>query len=412
MAMGDVAERQDRRLASSLLARPGSPGHPWDGWPRRLSPESLEPLALATPFLAVDTREIRRRHAAFVQAFGGRVQVRYALKCNPLSGVLETVIAGGGSFEIASAAELRLALAAGARADDLVYSNPVKPPGHIAATAAAGVRSFVADAPGEVDKIAAFAPGARLIVRQRVDDRSSSFPLSSKFGAEPDAAGELLERGASSGLIPFGVTFHVGSQCADVRAWARAVAQLRPLMEQRRRRGSPLQLLDLGGGFPAQYDVPVPSMGAIAEATLQAIDDLPYRPEQILAEPGRSLVAEAGVMGAGVIGRELRNHRPWIYLDVGAYNGLMESAQTGGCWPYPVLAVSQRTGKRSTTAPTMSATITGPTCDATDTVLRNALLPADIGVGDRLYLGATGAYTICYASSFNGFEPPTPILFR
>ena len=156
-------------------------------------PESLESLPLTTPFLAVDTAEIRARRDAFARAFRGRVHVRYALKCNPLPQVLKTITAAGDSFEIASAGELQLALGAGARAADLIYSNPVKPVTHIAATAAAGVRIFAADGPGEVEKIAMFAPGARLMVRVRVDDAGSAFPLSSKFGTDVGIAGALLE---------------------------------------------------------------------------------------------------------------------------------------------------------------------------------------------------------------------------
>ena len=208
------------------------------------------------------------------------------------------------------------------------------------------------------------------------------------------------------------MTFHVGSQCTDVRAWARAIERVGPLFEERVRQGFPLRLLDIGGGFPARYTPQVPSIGAIADATLEAIDQLPHQPAQVVAEPGRSLVAQAGVVASGVIGREVRNGRPWVYLDVGGYNGLIESAQTGGGWPFPVLGVSGRTGKLLPATPAISSTVTGPTCDSSDTVLADALLPACLDVGDRIYLGATGAYTNCYASSFNGFEPPTPIVVR
>jgi ornithine decarboxylase len=121
-------------------------------------------------------------------------------------------------------------------------------------------------------------------------------------------------------------------------------------------------------------------------------------------------VAEIGVVAAEVIGREERFGRPWVYLEVGAYNGLIEAAQTCATWPYPALAVSAATGAPLPRDHMVRMTVTGPTCDSSDTVLRDVLLPSDLAVGDLLYLGGTGAYTLCYASSFNGFPPPAPFL--
>ena len=380
-------------------------------WPERLQPEALHALGLTTPFLALDTALLRRRTESFLAAFDGRVGVRYAVKCNPLHGVLAAVHQAGGSFEIASATELDLVRKAGGRPGDVFYSNPVKPTSHIAATAAAGVRRFVVDGPNEIDKVAQAAPGADAVVRIRVDDRHSAFPLSGKFGAALDVADRLLRHAAGRGLRPAGLTFHVGSQCTDISAWSRAIAAVTPVYTAWARRGRPLPVLDIGGGFPARYVEPVPSIGAIAETILAALEAMPAPPVEVVAEPGRGLVAETAVLGAEVIGREERGGRPWIYLEVGAYNGLVEAAQTDAAWPYPVLGVDGRTGARLSMASAMPTTVTGPTCDSSDTVLRDVLLPADLGVGDLLYLGGTGAYTLCYASSFNGFRPPQPVLF-
>jgi ornithine decarboxylase len=169
-------------------------------------------------------------------------------------------------------------------------------------------------------------------------------------------------------------------------------------------------VLDIGGGFPARYAEPVPALPAIATSVLEALDAMPHPPAEVVAEPGRGLVAETGVVAAEIIGREERNGRPWIYLEVGAYNGLIEAAQTSATWPYPAVAVDVETGCPLPREHLVAMTVTGPTCDSSDTVLREALLPAEIRVGDLLYLGATGAYTLCYASSFNGFPPPSPVL--
>jgi ornithine decarboxylase len=391
------------------LPYPRPADRPHEAWPTGLEPEALQARGLATPFLAIDTTVLRRRVESFRHAFAGRVDVRYAVKCNPLPDVLAAVVAGGGSFEIASAHELDLALTAGAHAADIFYSNPVKPASHIASTAAAGVRRFVVDGVGEIDKVAAAAPGAEILVRLRVGDAHSAFPLSSKFGAAPSTALGLLEYAEARGLLAAGLTFHVGSQCTDVQAWSRAIDTVSPLYSARAASGRPLPVLDLGGGFPARYTGAVPGIGCIAPAILRSLDAMPHPPTELVAEPGRSLAAEVGVLAAEVIGREDRQGRPWLFLEVGAYNGMIEAAQTGARWPYPVRVVDGRTGRLRGGTHTTSMTVTGPTCDSSDTVLQDVRLPEDVSPGDVMYLAGTGAYTLSYASSFNGFPPPTPV---
>jgi ornithine decarboxylase len=409
---GSTARRAPATPAAlrRLPAPRRGPVAPYAAWPERLTPDELQRHGLTTPFLALDTALLGRRVSAFLAAFEGRVGVRYAVKCNSLPGVLAAVVDAGGSFEIASAPELDLACAAGADPTDIFYSNPVKPAAHIRRTAAAGVRRFVVDGVEEIDKLAEAAPGAEALVRVRVDDTGSAFPLSSKFGAPLHRADDLLAYAAARGLTPAGLTFHVGSQCTDVLAWSRAIAAVAPVYGRWAQEGTPLTVLDIGGGFPARYAEPVPTIDAIAANVLAALDAMPHPPVEVVAEPGRALVAEIGVVAAEVIGREERSGRPWVYLEVGAYNGLIEAAQTCATWPYPALAVSAATGTPLPRDHMVRMTVTGPTCDSSDTVLRDVLLPSDLAVGDLLYLGGTGAYTLCYASSFNGFPPPAPFL--
>ena len=384
--------------------RPPAPGH---GRPLRSplqDPAALGALLDDGPVLAYDLRVVADRVRGFREAFGGRVGVRYAVKCNPDPQVLRTVAGAGGGFEVASLPEVGLALAAGAAVEQVLYSNPVKPPAHVAGAFAAGVTRFAVDSPEELAKIAEHAPGAGVFVRLRVDDGASRFPLSSKFGTSLDAAGQLLRDARRLGLVPEGLTFHVGSQCTDVDAWARAVRACGPVLADLLADGVRLRLLDIGGGFPAQYASggAVPSLAALAERVLAAVDALPYVPEELVCEPGRAVVAEAAVLAVTVIGRAERDGRRWLYTDVGAYNGLMEAAQTAGTMAYPVATSRpQRPG-----APTVRCTVTGPSCDSSDTLLDDVELPADVAVGDRLYLSSTGAYSLCYASSFNGFPAP------
>lgn len=373
-------------------------------WPAPLlNPAELALISDETPFLAYDLSIVTARTLALQDAFEGRVALRYAVKCNPDDRVLQTVFAAGAGFEIASATELELTTVTGANPADVLYSNPVKPPAHIRRAFDSGVRRFAVDCHEEVLKLAQQAPGCEAFVRVRVDDSSSRFPLSSKFGTSHDEARRLLLQARTLGLVPAGLTFHVGSQCNDVEAWAQAVSLCGPVMTELLAEGIELSFLDLGGGFPAHYDsLEVPDFPELAGRTLEAVDRLPYLPAELLCEPGRALAAEAATLATTVIGRTERNGRPWIFLDVGAYNGLMECAQTQARMVFPLS--TERTPGRL-----VRCTVTGPSCDSSDTLFRDAMLPADLEVGDRVYIGCAGAYSLCYAAPFNGFPVPVPV---
>jgi ornithine decarboxylase len=174
-------------------------------------------------------------------------------------------------------------------------------------------------------------------------------------------------------------------------------------MRQLQADGITLRMLDLGGGFPARYWEPVPSIEQIGGVIETALDELlPYLPETLVAEPGRHMVAETAVMVATVLGREERAGEDWLYTDVGAYNGLMETQQTVGQWRFPLWT----SRADHATAPHVPYTVTGPTCDSSDTMFYGAPLPVGMTEDDRLFIASAGAYTLSYASSFNGFPPP------
>jgi ornithine decarboxylase len=375
--------------------------HRQDSWSSNLSPARLNAVVEETPFLVCDLDTVSRRYEELTGALPG-LAVFYAMKCNSAAPILRAVRAAGGSFEVASLGELRMAEAAGADPADLLYSNPVKPPAHVAGAYAAGLYRFAFDSAAELRKLAAHAPGASVYVRLRVEDNASLFPLSGKFGASVEAAGDLLLEAAELGLVPYGITFHVGSQCTNPMAWERAVEDCGVVMRRLLRAGIRLEMLNLGGGLPARYTTPVPEVSLVTAVIAGALGRLPYRPAVLAAEPGRYLVAESGVLAASVIGVDDRPDGRWVYLDVGGYNGMMEAVQTGGRWHFP-LRTSRPDHHRAAAVPT---TVTGPSCDSSDTLFYGASLPSTLAVGDRVYIGTAGAYTTSYASSFNGFPPP------
>ena len=370
-------------------------------WPESLDPEILATLAVPTPFLACDLDTVRRRYVSLSESLPG-LGCFYPVKCNPSNEILRALHDAGSGFEVASLGELDLLRDIGVRPEDLLHSNPVKPAAHIAACYEAGLWRYVFDGAGELRKLAEHAPGSAVLVRLRVDDSTSVFPLSRKFGVAEPEAHTLLLQARELGLQPYGVTFHVGSQCTSAGAWRQAIASAGRLMKKLQRDGIVLEMLNLSGGFPARYVDPVPSLGEIMGSIVPALTAfLPYTPSQIAVEPGRYLVAESAVLVSTVIGREVRAGENWLYLDVGAYNGLIETLQATH-WTYPLWSSVPDHDE----AEREIFTVTGPTCDSSDTLFLKARLPRGINIDDRLFVGSAGAYSLSYASTFNGFAPP------
>ncbi len=373
-------------------------------WPARLEPDALDALDYDTPFLVTDCEEVATRFDEFTRAMP-EVHPYYALKCNGALPVLATLGARGSGFEIASVFELDPLRAVGVRAEDVLFSNTVKPEQHVRSAVARGVWRFALDSEEELRKLATAAPGSAVYVRLDVEDSHSLFPLSRKFGTSAEEALRLLVLAPEYGLRPYGLTFHVGSQCTDPSMYSRAIEQCGLVMRQLELHGTRIEMLNVGGGMPATYADPVPDIAAIGEAVSRAVSRLPYRPPHLAAEPGRFLVAESSVLVATVIGTARRAGERWAYLDVGGFNGLMEAIQTGGRWLFPMRTSRADDG----VALTASFNVTGPSCDSGDTMFYGVDLPETLDAGDRLYIGSAGAYTLSYASNFNGFPPPSHV---
>jgi ornithine decarboxylase len=364
-----------------------------------LAPEALDALVFPAPFLALDLDVVEQSHAALRRALP-QAAIHYAVKCNPEPAVIGRLHELGAGFEIASAAEVKLLGSLGLPGRDMLYSNPVKPSCQIAAAWRHGIDRFAVDSRGELEKLAAHAPGARVYVRLDAADPSCRVPLAGKFGIDAATALDLLLEARSLGLVAHGLTFHVGSQALDPGAFGRAIELCGRVMRAATAHGLRLELLDLGGGLPARYRDPVPALAAFAAAIEQAVERLPY-PVALALEPGRALVAEAGVLVTTVIGVADRLGRRWVHLDVGAFNGMMETLETRRTLVYPLAWQAGTTPRRLG-----RCAVTGPTCDSEDTLFADVELPVDLREGDRLYIGTAGAYTTAYASRFNGFDIP------
>lgn len=366
--------------------------------PVSLDPKVVEWLArVPHSVLLYDLDGVERNYQSFREADSEGL-VFYAVKCAPNPRVLTRLAQAGSGFDVASRAEIDLALQAGAAPEKCIFSNTVKFPEDVAYAHSMGIKAFLADSEDQVRMQAQKAPGSLLYVRLLVDNPDAAHPLGEKFGTTPNKAMELLRLGKSLGLQPYGTHFHVGTQCFNARAWETPTRQAAGIFRTLAEEGIELSFFDIGGGFPVQYlDRKVPTNREILELVRGIIQhELPKRKLTLAMEPGRALVGSAALVSARVMLRCMRPDGEWLHLTVGVYQGFSD-APDGIRY---AINVPQRT---ATPAPFV---LCGPTCDSADTLSRNQLLPGDITNGDLVIFNKAGAYAECLFSHFNGIKPP------
>src|SRR5690606_19143462 len=283
-----------------------------------------------TPFLVVDLNTISRAYDDLVEGFP-YANVYYAVKANPANEVLSLLKNKGSNFDIASIYELEKVLALGVRPEQISYGNTIKKSKDIRAFYEKGVRLFATDSEADLRNIAKAAPGSKVYVRILTEGSTTAdWPLSRKFGCQSDMAMDLLVLARELGLVPYGVSFHVGSQQRDIGAWDGASAKGKVIFERLKEEdGIVLKMLNMGGGFPANYVTKTNAVQTDAEEITSFLqedfgDDLP----EIILEPGRSLIANAGVLVSEVVLVSRKSHTAlerWIFTDVGKFSGLVET---------------------------------------------------------------------------------------
>ncbi|MFO0996379.1 MAG: type III PLP-dependent enzyme [Alphaproteobacteria bacterium] len=332
-----------------------------------------------------------------------RAGIYYAVKANPAPEILALLAKLGSSFDIASVNEIDMVLATGAAADRISYGNTIKKRADIEAAYERGVRLYAFDSDAELGKIADAAPGSRVFCRILTSGVNADWPLSRKFGCDIAMAKTLLLAAAKRDVVPYGVSFHVGSQQRDPSQWDKAVEQAAWLFRECSEAGVQLSMLNIGGGFPTRYrrTIPgIPAYGAAIEESLQR--HFGNRIPDIIVEPGRQMVGSAGVIQTEVVlisKKSERDRKRWVYLDIGKFGGLAETMDEA--IQYPITSSTRK-------GPLGPVVLAGPTCDSADILYERAdyRLPEDLAIGDKLEIRAAGAYTTTYASvAFNGFEP-------
>ncbi|MEO4045708.1 type III PLP-dependent enzyme [Pseudomonas sp. CAU 1711] len=356
-----------------------------------------------TPFVVIDLKTINDAYDQLGNCFPF-AKIYYAVKANPAIEITELLRDKGSNFDIASIYELDKVMSAGVGPERISYGNTIKKARDIRYFFEKGVRLFATDSEADLRNIAKAAPGSKIYVRILTEGSTSAdWPLSRKFGCNPDMALDLLVLAKQLGLVPYGISFHVGSQQRDIDVWDAAIAKVKVIFERLKEEdGITLKMINMGGGFPANYIQRTNDLETYAEEITRFLkedfgDELP----EIILEPGRSLIANAGILVSEVVlvARKSRTAvERWVYTDVGKFSGLIETMDEAIKFPI----WTEKKGEME------EVVIAGPTCDSADIMYENYKygLPLNLSSGDRLYWLSTGAYTTSYSAvEFNGFPP-------
>jgi ornithine decarboxylase len=346
-----------------------------------------------SPLLVVSRSKLMETYWSMKQAMPG-VDLYYAAKANPDQHILRTLCAENAFVDVCSFVEMQAALQAGFSPERMLHTHPCKTASNLLGCYEAGLRWFVYDNVLEAEKIAHHTPDVNLLLRLAVTASSSVINLSAKFGAPIESALEMLQAACRLRLNVRGFSFHVGSQCLDPTDYCEALQRIRRVWDDAAAMGFQLEVLDIGGGFPAPYRENAPSIHSFCQTVhggiQSAFGDLPIR---IIAEPGRGLCAESTTLITQVIGKNNRWNMPWYFIDDGLYGSF--SGKVFDHCDFPILYEGQGTRELS------SCIVAGPTCDSSDVVSTDQLLP-DLAVGELLMVPCMGAYAGASASPFNG----------
>ncbi len=375
-----------------------------------ITTDALQQLAAThgTPLFIIDHDELLSNYATFKQNLP-RVQAYYAVKANPDPVIVKTLFEAGASFDISSIAEFETVyenikdLPEQEQHDwiwkNIIYANPIKAEETLRALDKyQPLLTF--DNSEEITKMKQNAPNSRVVLRLRVSNAGAMVELSSKFGAAHEEALELIFEAVNAGLTVAGLSFHVGSQTTNFENYMQAINLAALIFTEVKDRGyDQMNLLDIGGGFPAPYDESVKPFSELAKRINTELDRLISPDIKIIAEPGRFMVATAGTAVSKIIGKAVRHGKLCYYINDGVYHTF-----SGVIFDH-----CQYHFDAFKTGPTQICTVFGPTCDGLDVISMTEELPSDLQRGDLLSSKNIGAYSGATSTYFNGFPPATVV---
>jgi len=363
---------------------------------------------IETPYILFDLEKVEEKYNEMNKLFY-YASFFYSVKANPEKKIITLLKELGSNFDVASVYELDDILELGVSPENINFNNTIKKRKDIKYCFEKGLNKFTTDSLADLENIAVYAPNSKVSFRVLVDGSATAdWPLNRKFGCQIDMVLDLIKRANELDLIPFGICFHVGSQQNDIGSWGSAISTVKYIFDfVKKEYNIILKSINIGGGFPANYKNKISKLSLYANEIEKFLresfsDEIP----EVIIEPGRSLVADAGVLVSEVIliSRKAKKHQErWVYTDIGKFNGLIETLDEA--IKYPIY--TERKGKKE------KVILAGPTCDSLDVMYEKEeyLLPLSLEIGDRIYWFSTGAYTVSYSSvGFNGF-PPIRMIF-
>ena len=372
----------------------------------------IESRASLNSFFLVDIGAIFRRYKLWMM-YMPRVKIFYAVKCNPDKLIINTLVDLGVGFDVASKTEISMVREFSVNPDKIIFANPVKENNHISFAEAENIRKMTFDNEDELKKISVYHPNAKLVLRLLVDDSKSKLPFGSKFGYPQDNLPGVFDLAKTLKLSIIGVSFHVGSGCADASAYADAIKLSREVFDMGKERGFSMNFLDIGGGFPGNdckesegkfIDI-AKTINDQLENSFADIPDL-----EIIAEPGRFFATSCGTLVTNVIGRKITANSEGekiihYYINSSLY-GIFNNIIFDKVIPEMELLKPMTDDQ-----PLYRSVIFGSTCDSMDKIADGIMLP-ELVIGNWLVIRNHGAYTSASASSFNGFAcPDTKYIF-
>jgi ornithine decarboxylase len=366
--------------------------------------ENLVKLAkkYGTPLFIIDHAKIRANFRTFKKNLP-KVQAYYAVKANSNQEIIKTLFKEGSSFDVASYNEFMQVykyLKHFQKSDKyffiwdkIIFSNTIKDR-HTLKNIKKYKPLVTYDNADEVKKIKTYCPTAGLVLRLKVPDSGSQVELSSKFGAEPGEAWDLIKLAFDSGLTVEGLSFHVGSQCTNFDNYSSALHITSDIFNTCRKKGYNTRIVDIGGGFPVPYDSGVPKFEQLAEIIASECGRLFPEDTELIAEPGRFMVATAATLVSEIIGKARRDGKIFYHINDGVYHTF--SGIVFDHWQ-PNFKAFKR-GKTEVCA------VVGPTCDSFDKISVSEQLPGNLQIGDFLLTGNIGAYSTASTTKFNGFD--------
>ncbi len=354
-----------------------------------------------TPFMLIRRSVLRKQYERFRKCLP-EVMPYYAIKANPYPKIIKEFVDMGAGFDVASAEEMKLVLKLGAAPGKVIFANTIKSEEDIQSAKRRRVKLMTFDSETELYKIAENFPGAHVVVRIKVANLGSVVQLSLKFGCDPEQAFFLLKKAKALGLVPKGISFHVGSQSRNVENYLQALEITAAIFEEAESNGMPLRIVDIGGGFPIQHfdnEIGI-NFERMAAQIRKQLKKLFSSNVKFIAEPGRFFVGPSGILVTKVVGRSFRNNKSYYYLNDGIYQDFSGMVFDHCKYEFKTL----RRG------PKFMCTLAGPTCDSFDTLAENAEMP-ELNMSDIVYVKNIGAYSSASAvPNFNGFPPAKIVL--